>query len=72
MTITTQQLQALEDGQVVELTIAGTRYVIVRQDVYERVNAIVETRPRQTYAAVLKALDNSDESPEQYLEYLNE
>jgi hypothetical protein len=28
--------------------------------------------PRDTYPAVLKVLDQSDDSPDQYLDYLNE
>jgi hypothetical protein len=72
MTLTTQQLQAIEDGRPVELTIQGTHCVVLRQDVYERVKLIVEPSPREMYPAVIKALDKFDESPEQYLEYLNE
>jgi len=72
MTLSAEQLQAIEAGEAIELTIDGTRCVVVRHDVYDRVKRVIEPSPRETYPAVLKALDKFDESPEQYLEYLND
>jgi hypothetical protein len=72
MTLSTDQWQAIVDGQAVELIIQGTRCVVIRQDLYERAASMIETNPRQSYGAVLKVLDQFDESPEQYLEYLND
>ena len=72
MNISAEQIQAIEQGEAVELAIHGTRCVVLRQDIYERVKLVLEPSPRETYPAVLKALDRDDESPEQYLEYLNE
>jgi len=72
MTFSAEQWHAIEVGQPVALTIMGTRCVVIRQDVYERSASVIEPSPRQSYAAVLRALDECDESPEQYLEYLNE
>ena len=37
-----------------------------------RTASMIEPSLRQTYETVLKALDQFDESPEQYLEYLND
>ena len=72
MTFSTQQLQAIANGEAVELTIKGTPCVVLRKDVYARVKSVIEPSPREMYPAVLKVLDQVDESPEQYLEYLNE
>ena len=72
MTLTTDQWQAIVAGQAVELTIQGTRCVVIRQDLYESAASNGNPSPRETYPAVLKVLDQSDVSPEQYLEYLND
>lgn len=72
MTLTAQQLQAIEHGKTIEIMIEGTHCVVLRQDVYQRAGSSVEPGPRETYPAVLKALDSFDEAPQQYLEYLNE
>lgn len=77
MTLSAQQLQAIAHGETIELTIDGTHCVVVRQDVYERglgqqALSPPAASPRELYPAVLKALAPFDESPEQYLEYLDE
>lgn len=72
MVLSAQQLQAIEQGEAVELTLDGTRCVVVRKDVYQTVASAAEPNARETYPAVLKALDQFDESPDQYLEYLDE
>ena len=75
MTLSAQQLQAIEQGETIELTIEGTHCVLLRQDVYQRDicqqgPSPEESSPRQMYPAVLRAIEQFDESPEQYLEYL--
>ena len=72
MTLSAEQLQAIEAGEAITLTIDGTHCVVLRQDIFERAQLAIEPSPRQSYPAVLKVLDELDESPEQYLEYLNE
>ena len=72
MILTAQQLQAIDNGETIEVTIGSTPCVVVRQDVYQRTSPFAEPGPRETYPAVLKALDSCDVAPEQYLEYLNE
>ena len=72
MTLSAQQLQAIEHGETIEFTIEGTHCVVLRQDVYQRATSPAESSPRETYSSVLKALDQFDEFPEQYLEYLDE
>ena len=72
MTLSAQQLQAIEHGETIALTIEGTHCVVLRQDVYQRATSPAELSPREMYPAVLRALDQFDESPEQYIEYLDE
>ena len=76
MTLSAQQLRAIERGEAIELTIEGTRCIVLRQDIYQR-DVVLQassqnTSTRGIYPAVVKALDRFDESPEQYLEYMNE
>jgi hypothetical protein len=76
MTLTAEQAAAVKDGEPVQVTPPeiGTPCVLVRADVFNRVRTLIdpetEFSPRETYPAVLKALDQWDESPDQYLEYL--
>jgi hypothetical protein len=78
MELTAAQITALKDGRPVTVTPPelGERCVVLREDVYARVSAALEPGAefdaRETYPAVLKVLDETDESPEQYLEYLAE
>jgi hypothetical protein len=78
MNLTAEQVESIKEGDPVRLTPdeVGTACVVLRADVYDRVKSLidsdVEFRPRETYPAVLNALDAYDESPEQYLEYLHE
>ena len=66
-----QELErALLAGEPVEVEIAGTACVILSTQTYRRITE-GELTPRDTYAAVLKAIDADDENPDQYLEYLN-
>lgn len=72
MTLSAQQLQAISEGEAVELTIHGTHCVLMPRDLYLQTNPSDESSPRESYATVLKVLDGFDDTPEQYLEYLNE
>lgn len=72
MTLTNEQRTALENGESIPLVVDGTPCVLLRRDVYEEVRRTIEPSPRETYPAVLKALDRDDVAPDQYLEYLNE
>jgi hypothetical protein len=78
MELTAAQITALKDGRPVTVTPPelGERCVVLRGDVYDRVRGALEPGAefdaRETYPAVLKVLDQTDESPEQYLEYLAE
>ena len=78
MTLTSEQAAAVKDGEPVRVNPpeVGTPCVLVRADVFDRVRTLIDgdadLRPRDTYPAVLKALDQWDESPDQYLEYLHD
>jgi len=71
MTLTPEQRTAIESGESVSIVVDGTRCVLVRQDVYDETQRLLDFSPRPTYPAVLKALDRDDD-PQHYLEYLNE
>lgn len=68
MNLSEEQKKAIENGRPVRVVINRTSCVIIRQDIYEQVEASLP--PEQFYPAVLEAL--ADENPEQYLEYLDE
>ncbi|MDZ4685739.1 MAG: hypothetical protein SH850_11790 [Planctomycetaceae bacterium] len=78
MILTTEQAAAVKDGEPVRVTPPeiGAPCVLVRADVFDRVRTLIDAdadfRPRETYPAVLKALDQWDQSPDQYLEYLHD
>lgn len=72
MTLTHNQADAVRKGESVVLDVDGIPCVLVRQDVFENVRRAAEPSPRASYPAVLKALDQDDESAGQYLEYLDE
>jgi hypothetical protein len=79
MTLTADQVSKVNEGQPVTVTPpeVGAECVLLRADVYARIRNLLiyddsEMDPREAYPAVLKALDEDDESPAQYLEYLNE
>lgn len=76
MNLTTEQIAAIKGGTPVRIANSeiGMECIVLRADVYENAKSQVDEdfEPRQMYPAVLKALDSCDESPEQYLEYLDE
>jgi hypothetical protein len=61
----------------VPVDVDGRDCVVLRREIYDRVKRVLDYdsgdySPRETYAAVLKAWDQDDENPEQYLEYLRD
>jgi hypothetical protein len=76
MNLTIEQIEAVKEGEPVRVAGSeiGIDCVLLRADVYERVKNLIHgvSELRDTYPAVLKALDASDDSPEQYLEYLDD
>ncbi len=71
MQLTEDQEKAIQAGQAIEVILAGTACVILSQNSYRQLLE-TEPSPRETYAMVLKAIDQDDEYPEQYLEYLKD
>lgn len=71
MNLTKDQEQAIRSGQPVEVELAGTTCVILPKEAYCELLE-VDHSVRETYRAVLKAIDASDENPDQYLEYLKD
>jgi hypothetical protein len=77
MTLTSEQAIAVKQGEPVRLQPpeVGAPCVLLRADIYDRVQLLLDSEsdlcPRDKYPAVLKVLDQDDESPEQYLEYLD-
>ena len=76
MNLTTEQIEAIKVGETVRVADSeiGMDCVVVRADIYENATSLINVgiNPRDMYPAVLKALDSCDESPDQYLEYLDE
>lgn len=42
MELSIEQIRALENGEAVPVTIEHTRYVLLRSDIYERVQALLD------------------------------
>lgn len=60
MNLTNEQLQAAKNGEAVSIQANGQRFVLLAEEVYDRIKDLVsydEMDPRDTYAAVLKAWD---------------
>jgi hypothetical protein len=61
MNLSSEQLQALEDGSAVPVVVEGREYVMVSREVYDRVKRVIDYDDsedvRETYPAVLKAWD---------------
>lgn len=75
MSLTIDQTQSLDAGRAVGIDVDGRDCIVILRTVYDRVRCVLEEQhdeesPRATYAAVLKAWDQDDENPQQYLEYL--
>jgi hypothetical protein len=71
MNLTQDQEKAIQAGQAIEVEVAGTPCVILPKQTYREMLE-AEVSIRETYGAVLNAIDQDDESPEQYLEYLKD
>jgi len=66
MNLTNDQIQALDHGQAVPVTVDGRQCVVLRQDVYDRVKRIMEyddseMNPEEAYAAILAAWDQEED-----------
>lgn len=78
MELNNEQKQALEQGEAVPVTVDETRCVVVREDVYERIRSLPvdyddgDYDVSETYPAIIEVLNQEDENPEQYLEYLED
>lgn len=71
MNITREQILAAEQGEPVRIQTPDAELVVLRADLYDKLTN-QNTSPRETYASVLQALDQDDDNPDQYLEYLDE
>jgi hypothetical protein len=60
MTLTKEQRQAIDSGDSVAVVIDGTPCVVVRQDVFDRVQRVIrdgDMLPEQAYPIILEAWD---------------
>jgi hypothetical protein len=71
MNLTQEQEEAIQAGEPVEVELARKPCIILPKETYQEMRE-TEPSPRETYSNVLKAIDQDDENPEQYLEYLEE
>jgi hypothetical protein len=63
MNLTEQQVQSVESGAPVPVVIAGTRCILIREDIFERVKNVIEydaseMDPEEAYPAILEAWDS--------------
>ncbi|MEO8496863.1 MAG: hypothetical protein ABI614_17470 [Planctomycetota bacterium] len=76
MILSGDQLKALGQGEPIPVTIDETECIVIHRDVFDRLKNLLyddsEMKPRETYAAILNAIDSHDEDPKQYLEYLKD
>jgi hypothetical protein len=72
MILSSDQLQSLELGESILIKIDNKECVVVPKDVFERMQETFVATPRETYAAVLQAIDTDEDDTDQYLDYLNE
>ncbi|MEX2174564.1 MAG: hypothetical protein WD872_09390 [Pirellulaceae bacterium] len=64
MNLTTEQLAAVENGEPVPCVLAHTACVVVRQDVFERMQRVAyddsELTPEEMIALAERAFDDAD------------
>lgn len=75
MDLTAEQVDAIKSGRAVAVSLPEVeqRCVVLREDVFASAQIEPgELNPRSLYPAVVKVLDEYDDAPEQYLEYLSE
>lgn len=80
MTITVEQVRALEQGKTVDITINENEYVLLPREMYEKLKRESgyddrEMSPREAYGAVEKVMaedDTDDPSLESYQQYERE
>jgi hypothetical protein len=77
MNLTPEQKHALENGVAVSVVVDGLPCVVLPQKCYDRILELIEYddgdfNPQEMYPMILSILDEEDENPDQYLEYLND
>lgn len=72
MELTPQQTQALELGEVISVVVNGTPCILLRKDSYLAQVADADLKPSDFLAASIEVLNQFDDNPDQYLEYLND
>ncbi len=60
MNITKEQLEAVEGGEAVEVTLEGTECVIIKKDVYESVRDLIEDAHPRVMKKHLGKIMNED------------
>ncbi|SFJ39326.1 hypothetical protein [Planctomicrobium piriforme] len=70
MNLSDAQLEAVKNGEAVRVDADNIEMVVIRSELFYRLDHTQE-QPRSSYAAVLKVLDQADEDPGQYLDYVN-
>ena len=63
MNVSTEQIEAIERGEAVQVTLDHTECVIIRKDLYDKIDSL------EVCPAVLEAWDGSG-SPEDSTDYL--
>jgi hypothetical protein len=61
MELSTEQIRALENGEAVPITIEHTRCVLLRTDIYERVQALLDIEA--TYSLIDETFREGWEAP---------
>ena len=73
MDLSNDQVQALDHGDVVPVTVAGRQCVILRREIYDRVKSVIddpEMPAEEAYPAILSAWDQEkDPGLDAYQDY---
>lgn len=62
MNLTVDQVASIKHGRAVPLAVEGTRCVVVREDVFERISKLIDygdMDPREAYPSTLAAWDEA-------------
>ncbi len=60
MNLTNEQLKAIEEGQPVPVIVDATRCVVIREDVFERVQQAVADDHQELRAILARSVESSD------------
>ncbi|MBW3595643.1 MAG: hypothetical protein KY475_00045 [Planctomycetes bacterium] len=58
MNLSPDQIQALEHGEAVAVTVEGREYMVLSREVYDNAKRVMELDPRDTYPAVMRPWDS--------------